>query len=248
MVTMAPIVPPRTGLALVAETVGGSELAANTCGAIGTRKMSPEIARSARIVPELNFVTYAFVSVFIIFKKGSPSEYIKGVDKSSIFAPLPRMGSEWRSSSDQTKEQGRNGFEFRICNPLSPGKLMHRPSPCKGAENPADPVFPLTDAHNLGRPDGESEAHSPDGRTGALFVILSQVIAPKRHHFAPSARENCSKRPDIHSFRPLRAHNTPGNGRPASVFDPALMRRNECSELRAFGGDSRPLGHVQCHR
>jgi hypothetical protein len=45
--------------------------------AIGTRKRNPEIARSARIVPELNFVTYAFVSVFNIFKPAGPNRVFK---------------------------------------------------------------------------------------------------------------------------------------------------------------------------
>lgn len=35
---------------------------------IGIRTRRPERARIARIVPELNFVVYAFVGVFIIFE------------------------------------------------------------------------------------------------------------------------------------------------------------------------------------
>jgi hypothetical protein len=35
--------------------------------AMGTKNSMPERASNARIVPELNFVTYAFVCVFNIF-------------------------------------------------------------------------------------------------------------------------------------------------------------------------------------
>jgi hypothetical protein len=38
---------------------------------MGTKNIMPERARIARIVPELNFVTYAFEGVFILYFQGS---------------------------------------------------------------------------------------------------------------------------------------------------------------------------------
>jgi hypothetical protein len=70
--------PPKTGLALVTDMVGRLEFEAKTGVVTGTRKRRPEIARSARIVPELNFFTYAFVSVFNIFEPTGLNRLYKG--------------------------------------------------------------------------------------------------------------------------------------------------------------------------
>jgi hypothetical protein len=80
-----PTLKPTTFPALVASTVlSVMELmviwlafAALTVVIAGTRKKSPDTSSSARIVPELNFFTYAFVSVFNIFVL----EGLKGVFK-----------------------------------------------------------------------------------------------------------------------------------------------------------------------
>ena len=60
--------------------------AALTGAARGIRNNTPESASNARIVPELNFVKYAFVGVFILFSTNNPrSAYLSNVDESSIF-------------------------------------------------------------------------------------------------------------------------------------------------------------------
>ena len=47
--------------------VSGEELVPKAGVARGTRIRRPENARSARIVPELNFVTYALFGVYIMY-------------------------------------------------------------------------------------------------------------------------------------------------------------------------------------
>jgi hypothetical protein len=64
--------PPKAGLLPVAATVGRLALAAKIGEATGMMKRRPEKAKSARIVPELNFVTYAFEGVFIVFSGFAP--------------------------------------------------------------------------------------------------------------------------------------------------------------------------------
>jgi hypothetical protein len=49
------------------ENVGGEELEANTGAATGIRNSIPDTASSASISPELNFLRYAFVGVFILY-------------------------------------------------------------------------------------------------------------------------------------------------------------------------------------
>jgi hypothetical protein len=48
-------------------TVGGTAFVACTGETTGTRKRMAENANSARIVPELNFVTYALLGVYIMY-------------------------------------------------------------------------------------------------------------------------------------------------------------------------------------
>ena len=76
-VITVPAVLPGTGLAPLTVMVGRLVFVANTGAVAGTKTRSPEIARSARIVPELNFVTYAFVSVFNIFVPADPDGLYK---------------------------------------------------------------------------------------------------------------------------------------------------------------------------
>jgi hypothetical protein len=57
--------PPVRGEPAVTEIVGGLAFAATTVAAIGTITRIPEKSRSARIVPELNFVTYDLEIVLI---------------------------------------------------------------------------------------------------------------------------------------------------------------------------------------
>jgi hypothetical protein len=64
-------VPPSAGLFPVADTVGKVALAAKIGEATGMKSSRPEKAKSARIVPELNFVTYAFEGVFILYFRSS---------------------------------------------------------------------------------------------------------------------------------------------------------------------------------
>jgi hypothetical protein len=55
----------------------GEVLVPNAGVASGTRTRSPENARSARIVPELNFVTYALLCVYIVyFRTNNPWDRI----------------------------------------------------------------------------------------------------------------------------------------------------------------------------
>ena len=68
--------PPRAGLFPVAVTVGRLAFAAKIGVATGMRKSRPEKAKSARIVPELNFVTYALEGVFILYFRSSESEVL----------------------------------------------------------------------------------------------------------------------------------------------------------------------------
>jgi hypothetical protein len=63
----SPAVAPSIGFPLVVVAVRGFGLTAFTGATRGTRRSMLENARSDRIVPELNFLTYAFVSVFNIF-------------------------------------------------------------------------------------------------------------------------------------------------------------------------------------
>ena len=57
--------PPGSGFPLDTVMVGRLAFEANAGVARGMRKTIAEIARSARIVPELIFVKYAFVGVFM---------------------------------------------------------------------------------------------------------------------------------------------------------------------------------------
>lgn len=67
MVTVG-VAPPVTGLLDVTVTEGREAFEANAFGAkAGIRTSMPESASNARIVPELNFVTYALDCVFNIF-------------------------------------------------------------------------------------------------------------------------------------------------------------------------------------
>jgi hypothetical protein len=85
-------------------------LAALTLVAKGTATIRPEINRSASIVPELSFVKYAFVGVFILFSgRLLPIPYIKEVDNSSIFAvqiPTKLGGGFWVRKSPDWKAFG----------------------------------------------------------------------------------------------------------------------------------------------
>jgi hypothetical protein len=56
------------------EALPALALAANTGIAEGTMKSNPENARSVRRIPELNFVTYAFEGVFILYFQLAQSE------------------------------------------------------------------------------------------------------------------------------------------------------------------------------
>jgi len=69
----SPAVFPFIGFPLVAVAVRGLGLTACTGATLGTRRSMLENARSARIVPELIFFVYAFVSVFIIFEIRGPN-------------------------------------------------------------------------------------------------------------------------------------------------------------------------------
>ena len=72
----------------VMENVGETAFAPKTGDATGMRMRSPENANSASIVPELIFLKYAFVGVFIIFGIVTWKPYIKGMDKLSISRSL----------------------------------------------------------------------------------------------------------------------------------------------------------------
>ena len=65
---MGVIAPPFRGAPTVTVTVGRLALAAFTIDEKGIAKISPENARSMRIVPELIFRLYAFEGVYIIFR------------------------------------------------------------------------------------------------------------------------------------------------------------------------------------
>ncbi len=79
-------VPPRTGFPLVTVTVGKEAFDAKTGVATGMSTSRPENARSARVSPELNFVTYSFRRVFMyVFDSPSLNGYLRGVDNLSIF-------------------------------------------------------------------------------------------------------------------------------------------------------------------
>ena len=65
------VFPPKAGLFPVTDTVGRLALAATIGEATGMRIRRVEKAKSARIVPELNFVTYALEGVFILYFQGS---------------------------------------------------------------------------------------------------------------------------------------------------------------------------------
>jgi hypothetical protein len=68
--------PPIAGLLPVTVAVGRLPFEAKTGDAMGIKKRRPERARIARIVPELNFVRYAFVGVFIYFQVEVARGYI----------------------------------------------------------------------------------------------------------------------------------------------------------------------------
>ena len=67
---------PKAGLFPDALTVGRLAFAAKIGEATGMRNRRPENAKSARIVPELSFVTYAFEGVFILYFQGSGSNVL----------------------------------------------------------------------------------------------------------------------------------------------------------------------------
>jgi hypothetical protein len=71
------VAPPNTGAPTVTVTVGRLALAALTMDEKGIAKISPENARSMRIVPELIFRLYAFVGVYIIFRLGNLESIFK---------------------------------------------------------------------------------------------------------------------------------------------------------------------------
>ncbi len=76
---------PVTRLKLGASVAKAPFCAALTGAARGIRNNTPESASNARIVPELNFVRYAFVRVFILFSENVPlNEYLSKMDDSSI--------------------------------------------------------------------------------------------------------------------------------------------------------------------
>jgi hypothetical protein len=57
--------------------VGATAFAATTGAATGTKKRMPDNARIARVSPELNFLAYSFVRVFILyFRNVLPGERI----------------------------------------------------------------------------------------------------------------------------------------------------------------------------
>ena len=78
-----------TKLKLGASVGNDAFCAALTGAARGIRNNTPESASNARIVPELNFVRYAFVSVFILFSENAPlNEYLSNMDDSSILCSI----------------------------------------------------------------------------------------------------------------------------------------------------------------
>ncbi len=82
--------PKRVGY-IVAVT--GAWVAARTGATAGTMTRIPESARSARIVPELIFVTYALVCVYIVFGRRGPNGVYKGNGQIVYFGFLePRAG------------------------------------------------------------------------------------------------------------------------------------------------------------
>ena len=88
MIVTAVPEPPTIALGVKVIT-GRSEFAAETGLAMGTRKSIPEIARIAKIIPELNFIGYAFVGVFILFSDTAPlNEYLSNMDESSILCSI----------------------------------------------------------------------------------------------------------------------------------------------------------------
>jgi hypothetical protein len=82
-----PALPPKTGLLLLTLMVGRFAFEAKTGVATGTRNRSPEIARIARIVPELNFVTYALDCVFNIFRIRRQDEVFRYDGRFVYFSP-----------------------------------------------------------------------------------------------------------------------------------------------------------------
>jgi hypothetical protein len=92
-VTTFPALPARTALSARLEMVIWLAFAARTGVTAGTRKKSPDTRRSARIVPELNFVTYAFVSVFNIFRPKGPDGVFKADGQIVHFALYSRRFS-----------------------------------------------------------------------------------------------------------------------------------------------------------
>ena len=87
--------PPPTITLGEAEKVGRVALLAAYAGATaGTRMSRPERARIASIVPELIFVKYAFVGVFILFSiKGAPTDYLSQMDKLSTIRHFETKGA-----------------------------------------------------------------------------------------------------------------------------------------------------------
>ena len=73
-----PTAPPATGLFPVTVAVGRFALEAKIGEPRGKKSRRPDRARIARIVPELNFVRYAFVGVFIIFRGSVLNRLFKG--------------------------------------------------------------------------------------------------------------------------------------------------------------------------
>ncbi|MDE1852989.1 MAG: hypothetical protein KGI38_04475 [Thaumarchaeota archaeon] len=100
VVAVAP--PPRAGLLLVTDMLGRLALDAKAGVATGTRMRRPEIARSARIVPELNFVTYAFVSVFNIFILTGLNGLFKVNGQIVHFSRIFAQAGRWTASKLQT--------------------------------------------------------------------------------------------------------------------------------------------------
>jgi len=81
------------------DAVPGLAFWANTGIERGTRKRSPENSRSARMVPELNFVRYAFVGVFIIFILAGRDGLYKGDGQIVHFGRIGQKGSRDRPLS-----------------------------------------------------------------------------------------------------------------------------------------------------
>lgn len=71
------------------ERISAFEFEAKTGVATGTKKRIPDTASRASTSPELRFLRYEYLGVFINFQvKSAGNEYIRGMDKLSIFQVL----------------------------------------------------------------------------------------------------------------------------------------------------------------